>query len=69
MAPIAFIFGGFCGTVSALLGWMLFGLSLWGAVQLYVVTGLAVAAALIVLMILRPRKAERAAKGSALQRA
>lgn len=69
MAPIALIFGGFCGTFSALVGWVVFGLSLWGAVQLYFVTGLAVAAALIVLTLLRPRKTDRTAKSTALQQA
>ena len=69
MAPIALVLGGFFGTFSALIGWVVFGLSLWGAVQLYFVTGLAVAAALIVLTLLRPRKAETRGKTRALQQA
>ena len=40
MAPVAMILGGISGTVSALCGWLLFGFSLWAAVQVYFIVGL-----------------------------
>lgn len=61
MAPLAFILGGFCGTVSAVFGWLLFGLSFGAALQIYFVVGLTVAA----LMILSALKGTRAKKASA----
>ena len=54
MAPVAMILGGISGTVSALCGWLLFGFSLWAAVQVYFIVGLFVALGLIVMGMSRP---------------
>ncbi len=55
MASIAMILGSVFGTISALFGWLLFGLSLWGAVQVYFLVALIVAAALIAYALLQPK--------------
>jgi hypothetical protein len=54
MAPVAMILGGIIGTVSALFGWLLFGLSLWVAIQIYFLVSLFVATMLIVLAMSHP---------------
>lgn len=55
MAPIAVILGSISGTLSALVGWLLFGLGLWSAFQIYVLVALIVAAGLIGASLLRPK--------------
>lgn len=55
MAPVAIILGSFGGTVSALVGWVLFGLGLAAAVQLYFIVALGVASALMVTALIRRR--------------
>jgi len=77
MAPVAMILGGISGTISALFGWLLFGVGFWGAVQLYFCVALGVAGLLIVMSLLRGRSAARPratgddgrAKPASLQRA
>lgn len=64
MAPVALILGGIGGTISALFGWLLFGLSFWGAVQVYFCVALLVAAALIITAMLRSPKETLAADQS-----
>ena len=54
MAPVAMIFGGMIGIVSALSGWMLFGLSLLAAVQVHFMVSTFVAMCLIVLAMPLP---------------
>jgi len=68
MAPIAMILGSVTGTVSAVFGWLLFGLSLWGAVLVYFLVALIVAAALIAYALLQPKPAPRT-QPKGLQRA
>lgn len=69
MAPIAFILGGLFGMLSAIFGWLLFGLGLWGAVQVYFAVGLAVAALVIVVALVRPRGAAHQTEAETMQRA
>ncbi|MDF1670314.1 MAG: hypothetical protein P1U83_11915 [Roseovarius sp.] len=72
MAPVAFILGAISGTLSALFGMVLFGLSLWGATQVYFCVGAFVAALLIVVAILTKRSVSEtanSAKPSDLQKA
>jgi len=68
MAPVAMILGGISGTFSAMMAWLLLGLSFWAAVQVYFLVGLGVAALLIVVAWMRPR-AHKAAEPQALQQA
>ncbi len=72
MAPMAFILGGICGTFSAVFSWLLFGVSLWGAAQVYFAVGLTVAAVLIVVAMVSPRKGAKSShpkKSAGMQRA
>lgn len=54
MALVAMILGSIIGTVSALFGWLMFGLSLWVAIQIYFLVSLFVATMLIVLAMSHP---------------
>lgn len=72
MAPVAFIIGGVCGTISAVMSWLFFGLSLMGVFQVYFLVGLAVAMVLIAVSTVRPQetpKTSSRAKTSGLQQA
>jgi len=64
MAPIAFILGGISGTLSALFGMLLFGLSLWGATLVYFFVGAPVVALLIVAAIVAKRSASEPASSA-----
>ena len=55
MAPLAFILGGFFGTVSAVVSWLMLGLRFGAAVQVYFVVGLTVAAVVILAALKWPR--------------
>lgn len=66
MAPIALILGSIGGTISAILGWVVFGLGIWGAVQVYFMAALLIAAGLIGIALLRPAgNRESSARGTA----
>lgn len=70
MAPVAMIFGGICGTLAAMLGWLVLGMGFWAAVQAYFIVGLVVAASLIVLSLLGPHSSDdKPSKVSAALRA
>ena len=72
MAPVAMIFGGISGTISALFSWLLFGLTFWGAMQVYFIVGFCVAVGLIAMALLRPMAPANPTQGNratALQRA
>jgi len=64
MAPVAFILGAISGSLSALFGMLLFGLSLWGATLVYFFVGVFVAALLIIAAILAKRSACEAANST-----
>ena len=55
MAPVAFILGGIGGVFSVLVGWIVFGIGLWSAVQLYFAVYLTIALGLIAFSLLRLR--------------
>ncbi len=64
MAPVAMILGGISGTISALFGWIVFGLSFWNAVQVYFGVALVVALVLIVMAMLRKEPSARGQAGA-----
>lgn len=68
MAPVAFILGGISGFFSVLVGWVVFGIGLWGAVQLYFAVYLIVAFGLIAFSLMRLRQRD-GQKQTTLQRA
>jgi len=60
MAPVAMILGGISGTLSAVFGWLIFGLSFGAAVALYFCVALIVAALLIGVALWRKKPAKSA---------